>query len=150
ELALHRSRLATDTLERRSWRRIATERAAALTSWDNAYPRHTIVKAAVDDVRELLRVAEETQSDADVAQLGDAIVTAEQAIKRGLEAFPTNSHLLTQEGEFSNILSQAHRAETAFQRAFASNPRSTLIARRLSRIQRAKGANDAAIMTLRK
>jgi tetratricopeptide (TPR) repeat protein/cold shock CspA family protein len=149
ELALHRSRLSTDPLERQTFRRIAAERARALTSWDNAYPHHTIVKAAVDDVRDLLHLAEGNQSEANVAQLGEAIVRAEEALRRAQQGFPNNPVLLGEEGELSNVLSQAQRAEAAFQKAFAANPRSTLLARRLSRIQRAKGAYAGALTTLR-
>src|ERR1700730_2927199 len=118
-------------------------------SRENAYPHHTIVKAAVDDVRDLLVLAEGNQSEANVAQLGEAIVRAEGALRRALEGFPNNPLLLGEEGELSDVLSQAQRAETAFQKAFAANPRSTLLALRLSRIQRAKGAYPEALQTLR-
>jgi tetratricopeptide (TPR) repeat protein len=148
-LALRHSRLASDPLERRTWRRIASERASALTSWNNAYPHHTIAKAAVDDVRDMLHLAEVNQSEANVARLGEAIVHAEEALRRALEGFPNNPLLLSEQGELSTVLSEAQRAEAAFQKAFAANPRSTLLARRLSRIQRAKGAYVEALKTLR-
>ena len=54
----------------------------------------------------------------------------------------------TGEGDLSEVLSQANRAEAAFQKAFAANPKSTLLARKLSRIQRAKGSYTEALMTL--
>jgi tetratricopeptide (TPR) repeat protein len=150
ELALRRSRLATDALERQSWRRTATERAAALTTGDsNPYPHHTLIKAAIDEVRDSLRTAEDSQTEANVGQLGDAIAHAEDVLRSGLQKFPNDPHLRTEEGELSEVLSQAQRAETAFKKAFAANPRSTLLARRLSRIQRAKGSYREALATLR-
>ena len=150
ELALRRSRVATDPLERRTWRRTASERAAALTSGDtSAYPHHTMLKTAIDEVRELLDMAEGAQSEANVLQLGDAIAHAEDVLRRALQKFPNNPLLLSEEGELSNVLSQAQRAEAAFHRAFAANPRSTRLAQRLSRIQRAKGAYSDALKTLR-
>jgi tetratricopeptide (TPR) repeat protein len=150
ELALRRSRLATDALERTTWRRTAIERAAALTTRDGSpYPHHTLLKAAIDQVRESLHVAEQNQSDANVSELGDAIAKAEDELRRGLQKFPNDPHLRSEEGELSGVLSQAQRAEEAFKKAFSNNPRSTLIARRLSRIQRAKGAHEEALRTLR-
>jgi tetratricopeptide (TPR) repeat protein len=150
ELALRRSRLATDPLERQAWRRTANERAAALTSGDaSAYPYHTMLKAAIDEVRDSLPATEDSESDANVNHLGEAIAQAEDALRRGLQKFPNDPHLRSEEGELSEVLSQAHRAEVAFQKAFAANPRSTLLARRLSRIQRAKGSYVEALTTLR-
>jgi tetratricopeptide (TPR) repeat protein len=150
ELALRRSRLATDALERQTWRQVAIERGAALTSGDSSpYPHHTLLKAAIDDVRDSVHTAEGNQSDANVTQLGEAIAHAEDVLRRGLQKFPNDPHLRTEEGELSEVLSQAQRAEAAFRKAFAANPRSTLLARRLSRIQRAKGAHAEALATLR-
>jgi len=150
ELALRRSRLAVDPLERSTWRRIAMERAAALTTGDGSpYPHHTMLKAAVDQVRDALSTTEDNQSEANMTALGDAIAEAEDVLRRGLEKFPNDPHLRSEEGELSEVLAQAQRAEDAFKKAFAVNPRSTLLARRLSRIQRAKGSYTDALSTLR-
>jgi tetratricopeptide (TPR) repeat protein len=108
-----------------------------------------LLKVAIDEVRDYLHDAESSQSDANVNQLGDAIAHAEDVLRHGLQKFPNDPHLKTEEGELSEVLSQAHRAEAAFQKAFAANPKSTLLARRLSRIQRAKGAHAEALTTLR-
>jgi tetratricopeptide (TPR) repeat protein len=150
ELAYHRSRQATDILERQTCRRTATERASALTSGDTSpYPHNTLLKVAIDEVRDALHATESTETEAGVSQLGEDIAHAEDVLRRGLQSFPNDSHLRTLEGELSEVLSQAQRAETAFQKAFAANPRSTLLARRLSRIQRAKGSYSEALKTLR-
>ncbi len=71
-------------------------------------------------------------------------------MKRGLQAFPNEAILLGGEGELSKVLSQAVRAEVAFEKSFAANPRSTLIAKRLARIKRSKGAYRNAQQVLQK
>ncbi len=113
------------------------------------YPHHTMLKAAIDAVRDLLHETEALETDALVSELGDAINQAEDVLRKGLQRFPNDPALLGQEGELSNVLSQAQRAERAFEKAFASNSKSTLLARRLSRIQRAKGEFNHALLTLR-
>jgi tetratricopeptide (TPR) repeat protein len=151
ELALRRSRHAVDNLEKQTWRRTAIERAGVLTAGNSSpYPYHTMLKAAIDEVRDALHVAEAVQSDANVHHLGEAIAHTEDVLRRGLQKYPNDPLLKTEEGSLSEILSQAQRAETAFQKAFAANPRSVLLARRLSRIQRAKGSHADALVTLRR
>ena len=150
ELALRRSRLSTNVLERQAWRQTAIERASALTTGDSSpYPHHTMLKAAIDEVRDSLHDAEALETEANVLQLGEAINRAEDVLRKGFQNFPNDPALLSEEGELSSVLSQARRAERAIEKAFANNPKSTLLARRLSRIQRAKGAFNEALLTLR-
>jgi len=85
-----------------------------------------------------------------VLHLGEALTRPKTLFEKASKSFQNDPALLGQEGELSNVLAQAKRAEQAFEKAFASNPKSTLLARRLSRIQRAKGAFDDALFTLRK
>ena len=75
----------------------------------------------------------------DARPLAESIANAESVLRRGLEAFPNEPILLSEEGNLSNVLAQAVRAEAAFEKAFRSNPRSTRTADRLARIKRAKG-----------
>jgi tetratricopeptide (TPR) repeat protein len=150
ELDLRRSRLATDPVEKLAWRRSATERAAALTPGSvNSYPHTTLIKAAIDDVRDSLAAAESSEEDAIFRLLSDSIAHAEDVLRKAQQSFPNDPILLTQEGELSTTLSQAARTEAAFKKAFTANPRSTLIARRLARIQRSKHASADAVTTLR-
>jgi tetratricopeptide (TPR) repeat protein len=107
---------------------------------NSPYPHHTLLKAAIDGVKDTLAVAEDEHTDATTLKLGESIANAEAVLKKGLQAFPNEALLLVEEGELSKILSEAVRAETAFEKAFAANPRSTLIAKRLARIKRSKGA----------
>jgi tetratricopeptide (TPR) repeat protein len=150
ELDLRRSRLAMDQIEKVAWRKRAGERAASLTNGSvNSYPHSTLVKIAIDDVRDALAAAEASDNEASVQLLGDSIAKAEETLKRSLQQFPNDAVLLTLEGELSAELSQAERTETAFKRALKANPNSMLVARRLARIQNSKGAHSEAIATLR-
>lgn len=139
ELDLKRSRMADDRLEKITWRRSAVERASTLTLGDTSpYPYHTILKANIDDISDALEDAELSENDATTQHLGDSILRAEDTLKRGLQKFPDDQSLLSGEGSLAEVLSNANRAEGAFRKAFASNPRSTLVARRLVKILRAK------------
>jgi tetratricopeptide (TPR) repeat protein len=151
ELDLKRSRLASDPIERKAWRRRAIEAASSLVPGSiNSYPHTTLVKAAIDEVYDALIVAEEHDTEANFRVLSESISEAENVLRRAHQTFPNDPVLLTQEGKLSETLSQTKRTETAFQRAFNANPRSTLGARRLAKIQVSKGAFDEAISTLRK
>jgi len=143
--------MATDHIERQAWRRKAVDQASRLTLRGNSpYPHHTLLKAAIDDIKDALALAEEGNSEAEDLHLGDCISYAENTLKIALQQFPNEAMLLAEEGELSKALAQSSRSERAFEKAFASNPRSTLSARKLSRIKRAKGAFDEAEKVLHK
>ncbi|WP_439600723.1 SIR2 family protein [Devosia sp.] len=150
EVDLKRSRVATDPAERAAWRRSAIDRATALIKGSKSpYPHHTLLKADIDSVREALQALDADTTEAATLRLGDAIAGAESTLKRGLQQFPNEAVLLSEEGELSKVLSQAVRAEGAFQKAFEANPRSTLTAKRLARIKRSHGAFGEALDILR-
>lgn len=150
EINLKRSRLASDKLERRAWRGKAVEQAGALLKGNSPYPHHTLLKASVDAVRDALAAAEAEETEVNTRALGETIAGAEEVLKRGLQAFPNEALLLKEEGELSAVLSEAVRAERAFEKAFEANPRSTLVARRLARIKRAKETYTDAAQILQK
>ena len=147
ELDLKRSRISADPLQRQSWRQRAVVRASELAKGNSPYPYHTMLKAAIDEVREALSDVEEDDVEHEARPLAESIANAESILRRGLEAFPNESILLSEEGNLSDVLAQAVRAEAAFERAFNSNPRSTRTADRLARIKRAKG-NYAEAQTI--
>ncbi|WP_158667353.1 SIR2 family protein [Agrobacterium bohemicum] len=150
ELDLRRSRMAAEPAERLAWRKSAEDQASKLLGKGSSpYPHHTLLKAAIDAVQDALVLLEKEQSEAATIHLGDAIAQAEAVLKKGLQNFPNEAMLLAEEGTLSKILSQASRAEKAFDNAFKANPRSTLIAKRLSRIKRAKEAYSEAADILR-
>ncbi|MFB7147273.1 P-loop NTPase [Agrobacterium deltaense] len=139
ELDLKRSQLSTDDLERATWRRLAIERAVELTTGDSSpYPYHTIIKAYTNEIEDALGAVESSETEANTRQLGEAITSAENSMKRALQKFPDDPSLLAAEGRLAEVLANSVRAESAFKRAFDANPRSVLIARRLVRILRAK------------
>jgi tetratricopeptide (TPR) repeat protein len=150
ELDLKRSRMSVDIFARRTWRQSAIAQASALAANSrNCYPHTTLVKAAIDDVRDALSIAEADNIEASNLSLGDSIAKAEEVLKRALQSFPNDPVLFGMEGELSSTLAQAERAETAFRRAFLANPRSTLIARRLARILRSNRNFADALTILR-
>ncbi len=150
ELNLKRSRIVSDPLSRQAWRKSAMETASALLGRGNTspYPHHTLLKAAIDGVKDAIAVIEDGHTDAATVKLGDCIAKAEVILKRGLQAFPNEAVLLAEESELSKILSQSIRAETALEKAFVANPRSTLITKRLARMKRSKGAYAEARQVL--
>jgi hypothetical protein len=150
ELALARSKIAADELERESWRRQAETRAAELARGDHSsYPLHTLAKAAIAAVRDNLEKTEGIDDELSQEALSQAIKRAEDVLRSGLQRFPNDAHLLNEEASLSEILQNADRALRALERAFNTNPRSELIARRLGRVLRAKGRLQDAIGVLR-
>ena len=88
EVDLRRSRLAVDFIERQAWRRSAVDRASALTTGNSPYPHHTLLKAAIDAVRDALVAAETEGSDAATLRLGEAIANAELFYEEACRHFP--------------------------------------------------------------
>lgn len=151
ELALKRSRVAESAEDREWWRQKAVERATALISKSTSpYPHHTLLKAAVDAVKDALQALDIAPTETATLRVGEAITHAEATLKKGRQAFPNEAVLLNEEGNLSTVLAQGERAEGAFEKAFERNPRSSLIAKRLARIKRARGSFDAAEEILRK
>ena len=150
ELAFKRSMVSAGAEEREGWRRVSETQAAALAkSARNSYPNHTLAKIAIARVRDSLERSETHPSDLAEEALSQAIKDAEDVLRSGLQRFPNDDRLLTEEAALSEILQNADRALRALERAFKSNPRSELIARRLARILRAKNRTGDATEILR-
>jgi tetratricopeptide (TPR) repeat protein len=150
ELALKRSGIAKDSDEREAWRREAEKQASALTSKSrNSYPLHTLAKVAVSRVKDALARAEAIDDELTQEALNAAIKQAEDTLRLGLQTFPNDDRLLTEDASLSDLLKDANKALIALQRAFKTNPRSELIAKRLSRVLRAQGRTDDAVGVLR-
>ena len=102
EVDLKRSRLTSDPLERQAWRQRAIERARKLVERGKSpYPHHTLLKAAIDDVKDALAGVEDGHTEATSLKLGSSIANAEAILKNGLQAFPNEATLLGEEGELS-------------------------------------------------
>ncbi len=150
ELALKRSFVATDELEKTTWRNSAETQASALVKADHtSHAYHTLAKAAVATVKDALEIVNADDNELTQEALGQAIKKAEDAIRSGLQTFPNDDHLLTEEAALGEVLKNAARALKALDRAFTSNPASELIARRYARILRSTGNLPKAIDILR-
>jgi len=80
----------SDPLERESWRRIAAERASALTTGStSAYPYHTLLKVELTRCAIALVEAERAETEANVKALGDAIAHVEDVLRRACRNFRT-------------------------------------------------------------
>jgi len=151
ELDLKRSRLSDNQEDRVAWRAAAVKQATALISGSTSpYPYHTLLKAAIDGVKDAMDGLEGHAGEEETRTLSEAIAHAETTLKRGRQAFPNEAVLLSEEGQLSTILAQGNRAESAFEKAFEANPRSTLLAKRLARIKRARDSYDEAAVVLRR
>ncbi|NTF43386.1 SIR2 family protein [Rhizobium rhizogenes] len=150
ELALRRSAVAKNDQEREAWRREAEKQAGTLASKSkNSYPLHTMAKIAVSRVKDYLERAEQTDTILSQDALNVAIKQAEEVLRLGLQTYPNDDRLLTEDAALSDLLKDADKALVALEKAFQTNPRSELIAKRLSRILRAKGRYENAIEVLR-
>jgi tetratricopeptide (TPR) repeat protein len=150
ELALKRSTIAPDQNSREIWRRRSESQARELAAKGrSSYPLHTLAKVAIARVKEALETVEQNDDELGQEVLGVAIKDAEDVLRNGLKLFPNDDRLLTEEATLGEILQNADRALKALRKATAKNPRSELIARRLSRILSAKGDFDGAIDVLR-
>jgi tetratricopeptide (TPR) repeat protein len=150
ELSLKRSILAATGDEREVWRRRSESQAQSLAKGSKtSHPQRTLAKAAISRVREALERNEENDNELSQEVLASAIKTAEDVIHDGLKRFANDDRLLNEEANLGEILQNADRTLNALRRASKSNPRSELIARRLSRILRSKHMLDEAILILR-
>lgn len=138
ELALSRSKLTADSIERVAWRNDAIAKARPLLSSANgSHAFHTIAKA------ELLALSDAIESESDaplsVDLVSEAIKAVEGTIRAGLQRYPGDSHLLSEEASLAQLLENDERAERALRRAFDSNRRSQLIAKRYALVLKARG-----------
>lgn len=150
ELDFKRASLARTDDDRAMWLRQAETQARALAQKSkNSYPLHTLAKISVARVRDAVERSEKVGGEIVEDVLDAAIKDAEDVIRTGLQRFPNDAPLLTEEANLGNILQNADRALVALEKASKSNPRSELIARRLARILNSKGRSSDAITVLR-
>jgi tetratricopeptide (TPR) repeat protein len=109
-----------------------------------------LAKSAIALVREAIEKAEAEDNELSQQRLAEAIQNAEDALRAGLQRFPNDDRLLNEEATLGEILKNANRALMALRKASISNPRSELIARRLSRTLIAKELIGEAIDVLRR
>lgn len=139
ELALTRANNTDRPLERRRLLSEAQSLAQGLlTSPRSARPaRHTLVKLAMDDLRDLL--ADDGTAD---QEIDDTVRQVERILERGRQQFPDKPRLATAEADFARLLREQPRSLAALKAAFSANPRDPYIATRLARVY--EDADDLA------
>ncbi|MCE7999494.1 MAG: tetratricopeptide repeat protein [Rhodobiaceae bacterium] len=135
ELALRKSRLATNSMEKDAFRQEAIGLASDLARTSKfSHSYHTLAKVRLDTLTELLGTKNDTLTEGDARLIQEAIKECESTIRAGLDRFPNDPHLLGSEAELSKALLDVGRALNALRKAFEGNPASELIARRLVRV----------------
>jgi tetratricopeptide (TPR) repeat protein len=151
ELALRRADRASDAQERATWRAKADNIATSLArNSTSSYAHHTLVKSAVAAVKEALGKAEQTDDELTHNAFSQAVKVAEERLRQGLQRFPNEPYLLTEEAALGAILRNADRALKALGKAFEKSPKSELVARRYARVLGAKGEHAQAVDILRR
>jgi cold shock CspA family protein/tetratricopeptide (TPR) repeat protein len=108
------------------------------------YPRHTLVKMAMDELREI--AADPGASDGDIEKAVDKV---ENYLVRGLQESPGNGALLNSEADLRDFLRQETRVISALERAFKANRRQGHVALRLAKLYSSNGDRDRGIDLLR-
>lgn len=145
ELKRTRAENAPHALEREKHR---NEARALLTNLlgdqrNGRYARHTLLKLAVDELRDLL-----DQPNSSERQIDNAIRSAENLLQRGLQEYPGDEYLLTAESDFSQLLRDHQRSFDALCKAFEANRRDPYIASRLAKTYQTRGELENARDTL--
>ena len=149
ELNFKRAAIASDPLEKEAFRRKSEGQASSLAKGNStSHAHHTLVKIAIAELREAM---ERGNSDDDLSQevIGQAIRKAEDVLRTGLQKFPNDDRLLNEQATLNELLEKSDRILPPLRKAFASNPRSELICRRLARVLIAKHEPEEAITVLR-
>ena len=147
ELKRARAERATHSLERERFRNEARALLSPLLNGSNhdSYARVTLVKIAIDDLRDVL-----LRTDSTDKELDEAIRSVEAHLERAQQQFPDEQFLLVAEAEFGNLLRDSDRSYTALKRAFQANARDPYIAIRLARLHEEKGDFEQAEEVLTK
>lgn len=137
EVKRTRAENATERLERAKWRNEARGilRPLLKDAINDRYVKHTMIKLAIDDLRDTLDDSETTDREIDAA-----VRAVEDLLQRGLQQFPGDHYLLTAESDYSRILKDHERSFEALKKAFAANRRDIYIASRLARLCVERGA----------
>jgi len=96
---------------------------------DDEYACHTLVKLALDELKEELESDSATDSTVDAQ-----IRQVEESLQVGFQRHPNAEYLLVAESEYSQLLKDDARSIEALRRAFASNKRDPFVASRLARV----------------
>lgn len=141
EVKRTRAENATEHLEREKWRNEARALLRPLLNdaIHDHYARHTMVKLAIDDLRDTLNNSDSTDREIDAA-----VRAVEDLLQSGLQRSPEDKFLLIAEADYSSLLEDHERSFLALKRAFGANHRDTYIACRLARLCEERGILDEA------
>lgn len=136
---------ATEHLEREKWRNEARGIVRPMLSdpQNTRYARHTLVKLAIDELKDVLG-----SNDAHDGEIDAAVRVVDDLLQSGLQEDPNDPLLLSTEADYSQMLNDDKRAFIALKRAFEANDRDTYIASRLARLQAERGELGEAEKTL--
>jgi len=124
------------SLERIKYRKNARSFLSELTSGTDAgsYRFSTLVKLAIDDLKDLLKSDHTTDQD-----IGEAIRGVEKWLEQGNQKHPDDQYLLSLEADLGKLLDDSERVRNALDKAFKANPRDPYIAGRYSRVLESAG-----------
>lgn len=147
ELELQRAESSHDSREARRHMEAASSLAARLTGRRavNSFGYHTMCKIALLKAREVIQASSDNDQ-----MVTEAIKEAEDKIQNALQRFPDDQYLLDAESQLSEVIGASEKAKAALKRAFARNPMSPYIARRLARLYADSGELDEAKIVLTK
>jgi Flp pilus assembly protein TadD len=136
ELKRTRAERSSHDLERERFRNEARALLNPLLadSQHGRYARVTLVKIAIDDLRDVL-----SRSDSSDKEVDEAIRSVEAHLERAQQQFPDEQFLLTAEADFGGLLRDNERSNSALRRAFEANVRDPYIASRLARLLEENG-----------
>jgi tetratricopeptide (TPR) repeat protein len=137
EVKRTRAENATLQLEREKYRNEARSLLRPLLNdaQNDRYARHTMIKLAIDDLRDTLLRDHATDREIDAA-----VRSVEDLLQHGLQQYPEDQFLLLAEADYSQLLQNHERSFAALRRAFEANRRDTYIASRLARLQEQRGS----------
>jgi tetratricopeptide (TPR) repeat protein len=140
EVLRARAEAATNAHSREALRAEARKVLQPLLSAFNArYAYATLLKIGLDELRDLARDPTCIESSLD-----SAVRAIEATLTKGLQRFPNEPFLLTQEADFARLVGEDDRVLGALQRAHEANPRDPYVAARLSRVLELRGRPQEA------
>jgi tetratricopeptide (TPR) repeat protein len=141
ELKRVRADRSTHARERERFRNDARGLLASLLadSQNARYARVTLVKIALDDLRDVLEREESSDKEVD-----ESIRAVESHLERGQQQFPDEQFLHTAEADFGQLLQDYDRSFSALERAFNANARDPYIASRFAKLLENRGDLDGA------
>jgi SIR2-like domain len=147
ELLLKNAEGARTSLEKEKLLREATEIAITIKRSKDieSHAYHTLVKIDLFRLGDALTMSAE---DARHIDLEPIVKNIEKNLSDGLQRFPGDSHLLTAESKFADLLNDSERVIDSLQRAFDANPRNGFIAVRLASYFRVRNDFKKATETL--